>query len=279
MFKIVRKKILSETTKLIEIEAPLIAKSAKSGQFVVLRIYEKGERIPLTMADKNPTKGTITIVFQEVGKSTIHLGTLNEGDAILDLLGPLGKPTDFGHAKKIICIGGGVGIAEIYPEVKELRESGKYVITIIGARNKGLLFFENELKEISHEFYITTDDGSSGRKGFVSDVLRELLTKDKEIDLVLAVGPIIMMKVISNLTKGFNVKTVVSLNPVMLDATGMCGACRVTIDGKTKFACVDGPSFDGHLVDFDELTKRLNQFKEQEKLSKERFEHKCKIGG
>jgi len=279
MFKIIRKKILSEITKLIEVEAPLVARSAKSGQFVVLRIHNKGERIPLTIADKNLNKGTITIVFQEVGKSTMHLGTLNEGDFILDLLGPLGKPTDFGDAKKIVCIGGGVGIAEIYPEVKELKEKGRYVITIIGARTKRLLFFEDELRKISNEFYITTDDGSYERKGFVSDVLKELLEKDKDIDLVLAVGPIIMMKVISDLTKVFNVKTIVSLNPIMLDATGMCGACRVTVGSKTKFACVDGPSFDGHLVDFDGLTKRLNQFKEEEKISKERFEHKCKIEG
>lgn len=275
MFKILKKKVLSDVVKLIEVEAPLIAKSAKSGQFVVLRIHDKGERIPLTIADKDTKKGTVTIVFQEAGKSTIHLGKMNEGDFICDVLGPLGKATDFGGAKNVVCVAGGVGIAEIYPEVKELKEEGKRITTIIGARNKSLLFFEEELKKVSSEMFVATDDGSYGRKGFVSEILKELLQKDKSIDLVLAVGPVIMMKVISDLTRGFNVKTTVSLNPIMLDATGMCGACRVTVGGKTKFGCVDGPAFDGHQVDFEELTKRLNQFKEEEKESKELFSHKC----
>lgn len=274
MFRILRKEILSEVVKLIEVSAPLIAKSAKSGQFVVLRIHDKGERIPLTIADKNEKKGTITIVFQEVGKSTTHLGTLKVGDFISDVLGPLGNPTNFGDAKKVVCVAGGVGIAEIYPEVKELKEKGRYVITIIGARSRNLLVFEKELKKLSNELFITTDDGSYERKGFVSDVLKELLKTNKNIDLVLAVGPVIMMKVISNLTKDFNTRTIVSLNPIMLDATGMCGACRVTIGGKTCFGCVDGPSFDGHLVDFDELMKRLAQFKEEEHSSREIFDKK-----
>jgi len=275
MFKILRKKVLSDVVKLIEVDAPLIAKSAKSGQFIVLRIDENGERIPLTIADTDKSKGTVTIVFQEAGKSTRHLGTLKEGDSITDLLGPLGKSTDFGTAKNIVCVAGGVGIAEIYPEVKEAKEEGKRVTTIIGARNKSLLFFEEELKSKSNEFFVTTDDGSGGRKGFVSDVLKELLEKDKTIDLVLAVGPVIMMKVISNLTRNYGVKTVVSLNPIMLDATGVWGAWRVTGSGKTKFGCVDGPAFDGHQVDFDELMKRLNQFKEDEGKSALLFKEKC----
>ena len=271
MYKILKKKVLSETVKLIEVEAPLIARSAKSGQFIVLRIDEKGERIPLTIADTDKNRGVITIVFQEAGKSTVHLGTLKEGDSILDVLGPLGLSTGLAGIKNAVVVGGGVGIAEIYPEVKELHHEGAKVRTIIGARNKSLLFFEEELKKVSNELFIATDDGSHGRKGFVTEILKELLDADKTIDLVLAVGPVIMMKVVSNLTKPYNVRTIVSLNPIMLDATGMCGACRVTVGGKTKFGCVDGPSFDGHQVDFDELMKRLNQFKDMEGASKEKF--------
>lgn len=275
MFKILKKRDVSPSVKLIEVEAPLVANSAKSGQFVVLRLKEGGERIPLTIADKNKAAGTLTIVFQVVGKTTQELATYKEGDFIKDLLGPLGKATDFGSAKNIVCVAGGVGIAEIYPEVKELHEDKKKVTTIIGARNKSLLFFEDELKTVSSAFYVTTDDGSYGRKGFVSEVLKELLEKDKSIDLVVAVGPVIMMKVVSDLTKNYGVRTIVSLNPIMLDATGMCGACRVTVGGKTLFGCVDGPSFDGHQVDFGELMKRLNQFKDEEKNSAEIFKLKC----
>ena len=275
MFKILKKRDVSPSVKLIEIEAPLVANSAKSGQFVVLRLKDGGERIPLTIADKDKKKGTLTIVFQVVGKTTQELSVYKAGDSIKDLLGPLGKATDFGGAKNIVCVAGGVGIAEIYPEVKELQEEGKKVTTIIGARNKSLLFFEEELKAVSSALHITTDDGSSGRKGFVSDVLKDLLTSDKSIDLVVAVGPVIMMKVVSELTKNFNVRTIVSLNPIMLDATGMCGACRVTVGGKTLFGCVDGPSFDGHQVDFGGLMKRLNQFKDEEKNSAEIYKLKC----
>ncbi|MCX5777043.1 MAG: sulfide/dihydroorotate dehydrogenase-like FAD/NAD-binding protein [Candidatus Firestonebacteria bacterium] len=276
MFKIIKREDVSDTVKLIEVEAPLIASSAKSGQFVVLRLKEGGERVPLTIADKDKKKGTVTIVFQVVGKSTIELASFKVGDSIKDLLGPLGKATDFAGAKNIVCVAGGVGIAEIYPEVKELHEEGKIVTTIIGARNKALLFFEEELKAVSDAMHVTTDDGSYGRKGFVSDVLKELLEKDKTIDLVVAVGPVIMMKVVSDLTKNYNVRTIVSLNPIMLDATGMCGACRVTVGGKTLFGCVDGPSFDGHQVDFGELIKRLNQFKDEEKNSAEIYKLKCR---
>lgn len=275
MFKILKKRDVSPSVKLIEVEAPLVAGSAKSGQFVVLRLKDGGERIPLTIADKDKKNGTLTIVFQVVGKTTQELSTYKEGDSIKDLLGPLGKATDFGGAKNIVCVAGGVGIAEIYPEVKELHEEGKKVTTIIGARNKSLLFFEEELKKVSSAMHVTTDDGSYGRKGFVSEVLKELLEKDKSIDLVVAVGPVIMMKVVAELTKNYKVRTIVSLNPIMLDATGMCDACRVTVGGKTLFGCVDGPSFDGHQVDFGELMKRLNQFKDEEKNSAEIYKLKC----
>jgi len=275
MYRILKRKDVSPTVKLIEVEAPLIAASAKSGQFVVLRLKEGGERIPLTIADKDKNRGTVTIVFQVVGKTTMELAAFKEGDELKDLLGPLGKATDFAAAKNIVCVAGGVGIAEIYPEVKELHEEGKKVTTIIGARNKALLFFEEELIKVSSAFYVTTDDGTAGRKGFVSEVLKELLEKDKTIDLVVAVGPVIMMKVVSELTKNYQVRTLVSLNPIMLDATGMCGACRVTVGGKTLFGCVDGPSFDGHQVDFNGLMKRLNQFKDEEKNSAEIYKLKC----
>ncbi|MEI6845542.1 MAG: sulfide/dihydroorotate dehydrogenase-like FAD/NAD-binding protein [Candidatus Firestonebacteria bacterium] len=275
MYRILKRKDVSPTVKLIEVEAPLIAASAKSGQFVVLRLKEGGERIPLTIADKDKNRGTVTIVFQVVGKTTMELAAFKEGDELKDLLGPLGKATDFAAAKNIVCVAGGVGIAEIYPEVKELHEEGKKVTTIIGARNKALLFFEEELIKVSSAFYVTTDDGTAGRKGFVSEVLKELLEKDKTIDLVVAVGPVIMMKVVSELTKNYQVRTLVSLNPIMLDATGMCGACRVTVGGKTLFGCVDGPSFDGHQVDFTGLMKRLNQFKDEEKNSAEIYKLKC----
>ena len=275
MYKIILRKDISSTVKLVEVSAPLIAKAAKSGQFVVLRLKEGGERVPLTIAYKDAKRGVVAIVFQVVGKTTMELSTFKVGDSIKDLLGPLGKATDFGGAKNIICVAGGVGIAEIYPEVAELHEEGKKVRTIIGARNKSLLFFEDELKAVSDGIFVTTDDGTAGRKGFVTDVLKELLDSDKTIDLVIAVGPVIMMKVVSNLTKTYKVKTIVSVNPIMLDATGMCGACRVTVGGKTMFGCVDGPSFDGHQVDFDGLMKRLTQFKDEEKNSAEIFKLKC----
>ena len=271
MFKIVRKKILSPTVQLMELSAPLVASSAKSGQFVVLRLNERGERFPLTIASTDKEKGLITIVFQIAGKSTLQLSTLPEGGVILDVLGPLGKYTDLTGVKNAVVVGGGVGIAEIYPEVKELVHEGARVRTIIGARNKDLLFFAEELESAGSELFIATDDGSAGRKGFVTEILKELLDSDKSIDLVLAVGPVVMMKVVSNLTKPYGVKTLVSVNPIMLDATGMCGACRVTVGGKVKFGCVDGPSFDGHQVDFDELMKRLVQFKELEGISKQKY--------
>jgi ferredoxin--NADP+ reductase len=269
MYQIIEKKILSENVKQFKIKAPLVAKKAKAGQFIILRIDEKGERIPLTIADYDREGGTVTIIFMEVGKTTLQLGKMNEGDKLLNFAGPLGEASEIENYGTVVCIGGGVGIAPLYPIIKALKEAGNHVISILGARNKSLLMLEDEIKENSDEFYITTDDGSKGSKGFVSDVLQNLINKDKKIDIVWAIGPVIMMKVIANLTKKYNIKTIVSLNPIMVDGTGMCGGCRVEVNGKTKFACVDGPEFDGHKVDFDNLMLRNRRFlRHEEKACK-----------
>jgi len=266
MYQIVEKKTISENTKMMKIKAPLIAKKAKPGQFIILRIDEKGERIPLTIADQDKKKGTITIIFLEIGRTTKKLGSLNTGDTIKNVAGPLGIPSDIKKYGNVICIGGGVGIAPLYPIIKALKEKNNYIISILGAKNKKLLILEKEIKKISDELHITTDDGSKGHHGFVSDILQQILNKkQKKIDLVMAIGPVIMMKVISNITKKHGIKTLVSLNPIMIDGTGMCGGCRVIINGKTKFACVDGPEFDGHQVDYDNLILRNQRFIQQEK--------------
>lgn len=277
MNKITYTEKLAEGIKLIKVKAPLIAKKVLPGQFVVIRIDERGERIPLTVADKDLKEGTVTIIFQEVGASTKLFGKLKVGDSILNLLGPLGKPTHIEKYGTALVMGGGVGIAEIVPIIKAFREAGNKVITIIGARCKELLILDKVIKDISDELHITTDDGTCGRKGFVSDVLKELIESEIQIGLVYAVGPVPMMEVVSNLTKPHNIKTVVSLNPIMLDATGMCGVCRVVIGGKTMFACVDGPEFDAHLVDFEELRSRLEMYKDKEKIALEKVEHKCQM--
>ena len=260
MYPIVEKKILSETVKLMKVKAPLVAKKAKAGQFIILRIDEKGERIPLTIADYNRNKGTVTIIFMEVGKTTKQLGTMIEGDNILNFAGPLGKSSEIENYGTVVCIGGGVGIAPLYPIIKALKEAGNYVICILGARDKSLLMLEEEINENCDELHIATDDGSKGLKGFVSDILQNLIDKEKRIDIVWAIGPVIMMKVVANLTKKYDIKTIVSLNPIMVDGTGMCGGCRVEVGGKTKFACVDGPEFDGHKVDFNNLMLRNRRF-------------------
>ena len=271
MYNIVRKRTLTPNVKLFEVEAPAVARKAKPGQFIVLRIDEKGERIPITIVDPDTQDGTLTLIVQEVGKTTKKLGTMKEGDKIANIVGPLGKPSEIRKYGQVVVIGGGVGIAEAYPEAKALKEAGNRVICIVGARNKDLLILEKEMREVSDEFYITTDDGTRGRKGFVTDVLKNLISQ-KKIDLVSAIGPTIMMKVVSEVTRPHGIKTVVNLNPIMLDGTGMCGVCRVTIGGETKFACVDGPSFDGHLVNFDELMARQKIYLEDERLSTEIFE-------
>jgi len=252
MYPIVEKKILSETVKLMKVKAPLVAKKAKAGQFM--------ERIPLTIADYNRDEGTVTIIFMEVGKTTIKLGTMIEGDNILNFAGPLGEASEIENYGTVVCVGGGVGIAPLYPIIKALKEAGNYVICILGARDKSLLMLEEEINENCDELHIATDDGSKGLKGFVSDILQNLIDKEKRIDIVWAIGPVIMMKVVANLTKKYDIKTIVSLNPIMVDGTGMCGGCRVEVGGKTKFACVDGPEFDGHKVDFNNLMLRNRRF-------------------
>jgi len=272
MYKIIEKKVLSESVKLMKIKSPLVAKKALAGQFIILRIDEKGERIPLTIADYDREKGTVTIIFMEVGKTTKKLGTLKEGDSILNFAGPLGKPSEIEKFGTVVCIGGGVGIAPLYPIIRELKKAGNYVISILGARNEKLLMLEKEIQEVSDELHICTDDGSKGKKGFVSDVLQGLIDDGKKINIVWAIGPIIMMKVVANLTKKHNLKTIVSLNPIMVDGTGMCGGCRVSVGDETKFACVDGPEFDGHLVDFDNLMLRNRRFAKEE-------EHACHMAG
>jgi len=259
MYEILEKKVLSETVKLMKIKAPLVAKKAQPGQFIILRIDEKGERIPLTIADFDRKAGTVTIIFLEVGKTTKQLGKLNAGDFLENFVGPLGVPSDIKKYGTVVCIGGGVGIACLYPLVKALHEKGNHVISILGAKTDKLLIMEKEISSNSDEFYITTDDGSKGQKGFVSDALKQIIEK-KKVDMVMAIGPIIMMKVVSDLTRKYNIKTLVSLNPIMVDGTGMCGGCRVSVDGKTKFACVDGPEFDGHKVDYENLMLRNRRF-------------------
>ena len=273
MFEIVEKRVLSPVVNLFKVKAPLIAKKRKPGQFVIFDVDERGERVPLTIADADPEEGTVTIICQAIGKSTIKLNSLNKGDKILSFVGPLGVPSHIEKFGTTICIGGGVGIAVAYPLAKALKNEGNYVISIMGFRSKELLFMEEDLRATSDELHITTDDGTYARKGLVTDVLQEILADGRVVDFVLAVGPVPMMKAVCNITKKYKIKTMVSLNPIMVDGTGMCGACRVTIGGQTKFVCVDGPEFNGHMVDFDELMKRQSIYKEQERISIEKLQH------
>ncbi len=265
MFKIVKREEMSGGTVILnEIEAPLIARKAKPGQFVIIKANETGERIPLTMANTDPDKGTITIIYMVVGKSTALFKTLKVGDAYQDVIGPLGKATHIEKVGTVICVGGGTGVAVLYPITRALRQAGNHVITIIGSRTKDLMILEKQMTEVSDEFYPCTDYGSYGHHGFVTNVLKDNLEKRK-IDLAVAIGPVPMMKFCAKITKDFNVKTIVSLNPIMVDGTGMCGGCRVSVGGQSKFGCVDGPEFDGHQVDYDELMKRLQAYSEDEK--------------
>lgn len=274
MFKILRKKQLNKQVVLFDIEAPFIAKKAEAGQFIIFRIDEHGERTPLTIADYDREKGTITIIFQTVGATTMALGKLNEGDYINDVVGPLGVATEYGeNIKKVAVIGGGVGCAIAYPQAKKLFGMGVDVDLIAGFRNKDIVILEDEMEAVSSNLYICTDDGSYGTKGFVTDKLKELIDGGNDYDLVIAIGPIIMMKFVSKVTEPYGIKTLVSLNPIMIDGTGMCGGCRVTVDGKTRYACVDGPDFDGHKVDFDELLKRNSAYRNVEN------EHVCRLTG
>lgn len=264
MYKILKKRQLNENVVLMEIDAPFIAKKALAGQFIILRVDEYGERMPLTIADYDREKGTVTIIFQIVGQTTMVLSQLKEGDALLDFAGPLGVATHFDGVKKACIIGGGVGCAIAYPSAKQLFNSGAEVDVIAGFRNKDIVILEDEFKAASSNLYITTDDGSYGEKGFVTNKLKELIDGGNNYDLVMAIGPVVMMKFVAEVTKPYGIKTLVSLNPIMIDGTGMCGGCRVTVGGEIKFACVDGPDFDGHKVDFDELMKRNSTYKEKE---------------
>ena len=269
MFKIVSREEMAQGTIILnEIEAPRIARKAKPGQFVIIQFDEKGERIPLTMADVDPDKGTITIIYMVVGKSTSSFGKMAVGDEYFAVIGPLGKATHIEKLGKVVCVGGGTGIAVLHPITRGLKEAGNHVTTILGSRNKDLLILEDKMAKASDTLHICTDDGSKGHHGFVTEVLKDVLEKD-DISLVVAIGPVPMMKFVSAITKEKGVKTLVSLNPIMVDGTGMCGGCRVTVGGETKFACVDGPEFDGHEVDYDELSNRLRAYLEDEKKSLE----------
>jgi ferredoxin/flavodoxin---NADP+ reductase len=271
VFKIVHAQFLAPGIKRFVIEAPRIARKQQPGQFVILRIYEEGERIPVTIENSDPEKGTINIVVQSAGKTTNLLNTLETGDSILDVVGPLGKPSDIRDYGTVVVVGGGVGTAMAYPSAVALKRAGNRVISIVGARNKELVILEKEMREVSDALLITTDDGSYADKGFVTDKLRQLIENGTQIDLVVAVGPIVMMKAVSALTRKENIHTVVSLNPIMIDGTGMCGGCRVLIDGKSEFACVDGPEFDGHKVNFEVLVQRNAMYRTAEQQSMEEF--------
>jgi ferredoxin/flavodoxin---NADP+ reductase len=271
MFRIAHAEFIVPAIKRFEIEAPRIARKQEAGQFVILRLHERGERIPITIENSNPAAGTISIVVQSVGKTTHLLNTLNAGDSILDVVGPLGKPSVIALFGSVVVVGGGVGVAMAYPTAAALKRTGNRVVSIIGARNKELVILEREMRQVSDELMITTDDGSYAEKGLVTDKLRQLLDNHTRIDLVLAVGPIPMMRAVAEITRKDHVRTIVSLNPIMIDGTGMCGGCRVLVDGRSQFACVDGPEFDGHLVDFAVLTQRNSTYREAENRSMEEF--------
>ena len=277
MYTVVEARQLSEAVFRMEILAPEIARKRKAGQFVILKIDERGERIPLTIVESDAGRGTITIIYQVVGKTTAAMSALKAGDAFQDVQGPLGNPTDieiFGH---VVCVGGGVGVGVIYPITKALKEKGNRVTSIIGARTKDLIILEEEMRAASDELVVCTDDGSYGFHGFVSTVLQQIIDRGEKVDHVFAIGPVPMMRVVANLTRPYAIPTTVSLNPIMVDATGMCGACRVEVGGKTKFTCVDGPEFDGHQVNFDLLASRLRMYCEEEKQSYEK--HRCGSNG
>jgi ferredoxin/flavodoxin---NADP+ reductase len=275
--KIIEKQVLSENVVRMVLEAPAIAMKRRAGQFIILKIDEKGERVPLTIVDSDAEKGTVTIIFQIVGKTTAVLAKMNAGETLADVQGPLGNPTEIENFGRVVCIGGGVGVGVVYPLAAALKKAGNTVTSIIGARTKELLILEEEMKKVSDRLIVATDDGSYGFHGFVSAVLQNLIDAGEKIDRVYAIGPVPMMRVLANVTKPYGIKTIVSLNPIMVDATGMCGACRVSVGGKTKFTCVDGPEFDGHEVDFDLLTKRLRMYAEQEKQTLEA--HRCQCHG
>ena len=270
MYKILEKVALNPSMTKMVIEAPHIAKKAKPGQFIIFRVDEFGERVPLTIADYDAEKGSVTIIYQKVGASTLLLDTLNEGEYILDFVGPLGVPSELEGYKKVAVIGGGAGCAIAYPQAKALHNMGTAVDIIAGFRNTDLIILEDEMKAASDNLYLMTDDGSNGNKGFVTNALEDNIKNGVEYDLVIAIGPVPMMRAVSNLTKPYGIKTIVSMNPIMIDGTGMCGGCRITVGGKTKFACVDGPDFDGHEVDYEELMKRNVTYRNLEQGAREK---------
>lgn len=272
-FEIVKKRALASNVNEYVVYAPLVAKHCLAGQFVILIVDEDGERVPFTICDYSREDGTVSILVQEVGFTTAKLAMKNVGDALADFVGPLGNPTDLAEYKRIVLVGGGIGSAVIYPQAKQLKSEGKAVDVIVGARNESLLMYADEFKQNSDNLYLITDDGSNGKKGFVTDMLKELVEKGKEYDCVFAVGPLPMMRAVCNLTKELGIHTIVSMNSMMVDGTGMCGCCRLTVDGKTKYACIDGPEFDGHAVDFDEAILRSKIYKAQEN------EHLCNLRG
>ncbi len=271
MFKILNKEVLNGSVSKMTLKAPNVAKSVLPGQFIILRVDEFGERIPLTVFDYSRENGTIDIIYQKVGTTTLKLDQKNVGESIMDVVGPLGKSTDIKNYKKAIVVSGGVGGAISYPLAKSLKEQGSYTAIISGFRNKDMIILENEMKDISDYFEVVTDDGSNGNKGFVTNALQKVLEKDSGYDVVITIGPLPMMKAVCDITKKFNIKTIVSMNSIMIDGTGMCGGCRLTVGGKVKFACMDGPDFDGHAVDFEESMMRGRMFANEEKLSREKY--------
>lgn len=275
MYSVVKRRQLAETIVLLEVEAPAVAKKAKPGEFVIVRQNDNSERIPLTIMDFNPEKGTITIVIQEVGYSSALITRMQEGDAFVDFVGPLGQATEIENYGTVVCVGGGVGIAPIHPIARGLKEAGNKVISVLGARCKDLMILEEEMRAVSDEVVITTDDGSYGMKGFVTHGIQSVLDKGVKIDAIWAIGPAIMMKSVANFTRPLGIKTIVSMNTIMVDGTGMCGACRLSVDGETKFACVDGPEFDGHKVDFDLAMKRSVFFRNEEAIAYQNLKCHC----
>ncbi|MBN1947497.1 MAG: sulfide/dihydroorotate dehydrogenase-like FAD/NAD-binding protein [Bradymonadales bacterium] len=271
MYEILEKKVLGPQVTWLVVRAPEIARKRKAGQFIILRVWEEGERIPLTIADADVERGTITLVSQSVGKTTSQLATLEVGDHLADLVGPLGTPTHVEQVGTVVCVGGGIGIAPIYPITQAMKGAGNHVISILGARNKDLLIMEEMMRAVSDETVVVTDDGSYGKKGFVTNALQEIIDSGRRPDLVIAIGPPIMMKMVVKVTRPFDIPTLVSLNSIMIDGTGMCGGCRVSVGGKARFVCVDGPEFDGFSVDFDELMQRLSAYREHECMALARW--------
>lgn len=279
MYRVVKRRQLAESIVLLEIEAPAVAAKAKPGEFIIVRQNEDSERIPLTITDFNREKGTITIVIQEVGYSSALICQMQEGDSFIDFVGPLGQETEIEKLGTVLCVGGGVGIAPVHPIARALKEAGNKVISVLGARCKDLMILEDEMRAVSDEVIITTDDGSYGIKGFVTHGIQSVLDRGEKVDAIWAIGPVIMMKSVADFTKPLGIKTIVSMNPIMVDGTGMCGACRLDVGGETKFACVDGPEFDGHQVDFDLAMKRSSFFREKEKIAYDKVKCQCRKEG